>query len=349
MATQGRETDPPLADVLFEEPYRFEFFQAVRLLERLYPQRKPVGHDSLPAEEVVRFRTRLSLAFPPSEIHEMREADGEAVAEMVVAFMGLLGPLGVLPRHYTSLAIERVRDRDHTLPDFLDVFTHRLVSLFYRAWQKYRLPVAYDSALHEGTWPDRLSRYLLAIAGMGTPGLLGRLSLSDQVLPLYAGLLWHRPRSATALAGILADYFAAPVEIVELVGEWLPLVEANRTRIGAANSTLGRDMVVGSRVWSPQAAFRVRIGPLALEQFDHFLPPNPAFGAMVDMTRLAVGDTFTFYVQPVLARAEVPFCQLGATGPGAPRLGWSTWLKGREFTRDADDVVLAGVPWNPEQ
>ena len=110
MAPESRRTDPSLEQVLFGEGYRFEFFQAVRVLERLYPSRLPVGRDSIPSKEAVRFRSRLSLSFPPSAVHDVAHSEnGVSPAEMVVAFMGLFGLTGVLPRHYTELLLERVR------------------------------------------------------------------------------------------------------------------------------------------------------------------------------------------------------------------------------------------------
>ncbi|HKS42602.1 MAG TPA: type VI secretion system baseplate subunit TssG, partial [Blastocatellia bacterium] len=102
MVTQSRRTNNSLADVLFEEPYRFEFFQAVRLLERIEPERHTVGRYSEPASEAVRFRTRVALSFPPSQIHQLADAseDEATPPRMTVAFMGLTGPAGVLPHHY---------------------------------------------------------------------------------------------------------------------------------------------------------------------------------------------------------------------------------------------------------
>ncbi|RMF83908.1 MAG: type VI secretion system baseplate subunit TssG, partial [Nitrospinota bacterium] len=166
MATQGRRTDPPLEDLLFAEGYRFSFFQAVRLLEHLYPHRQPVGQDAQPSHEVVRFRTHLSLGFPASEIHEITPpTDEEQPAQMTVTFMGLTGPSGVLPRHYTEFLLERVRRKDYTLHDFLDLFNHRLLSLFYRAWEKYRFPISYERTVLQHQRHDRLSLYLFDLIG----------------------------------------------------------------------------------------------------------------------------------------------------------------------------------------
>src|SRR5437870_9053807 len=112
-------TNKALKERLFEEPYAFDFFQAVRLLEKIYPKRRAVGSEALPNDEVVRFRSRIALDFPPSEIHEINEtkdgfSDAERV-EMMINFMGMIGVSGVLPVHYTELAMDRIRRRDTTL------------------------------------------------------------------------------------------------------------------------------------------------------------------------------------------------------------------------------------------
>ena len=345
MAAESRRTDPPVEDILFEEGYKFDFFQAVRVLERLYPDRQPVGRDASPAEEVVRFCSHITLSFPPSAIHEITPvAEDGAPAQMAVAFMGLTGPLGVLPRHYTELLLERIRSKDHTLRDFLDLFNHRLIALFYRAWEKYRFPIAYErAALKHGDY-DRFSLYLFDLLGMGTEGLRGRLAVGDEALLFYPGLLAQRPHGASALAGLLQDYFAVPVAIVQFVGQWLPLVPESRTRLGteASQNALGVSAVAGSRVWDQQAKFTVRMGPLTLAELCQFLPSGSAWRPLCQLIRFVAGQEFDFDLQLVLRAAEVPWCQLGATGEHAPRLGWSTWLKTRAFTHDVDQTVLSG-------
>jgi type VI secretion system protein ImpH len=344
MATQSRGTDPAVEDLLFEAGYRFDFFQAVRVLERLYPHRQPVGGDASPADEVVRFCARLSLSFPPSAIHEIRRAeDGAAPAQMTVAFMGLTGPLGVLPRHYTELLLERMRHKDRTLRDFLDLFNHRLVSLFYRAWEKYRFPMAYERAVAQQQEDDRFTRYLFALIGLGTRGLRGRLEVEDKALLFYAGLLAQQPRSASALAGLLQDYFGVPVAVTQYIGQWLPLAEANRSRLGPeeANNALGVSTVAGDRVWDQQARFRLCLGPLTLAEFRQFLPSGRAFWPLVELGRFFAGLACDFEVQLILTAADIPWCRLGGTGEDAPRLGWSAWLKTRECTRHAADAIFA--------
>lgn len=345
MAAKSWGTDPPLEHVLFEEGYRFDFFQAVRVLDRLYPDRQPVGRDATPSREVVRFRSHPSLSFPPSAIHEIeRREDGSGPARMTVAFMGLTGLLGVLPRHYTELLLERVRHKDQTLRDFLDLFNHRLISLFYRAWEKYRFPIAYERAVSQPGGYDRFSLHLFDLIGLGTRGLRGRLEVEDKALLFYAGLLAQHPHSASVLTGLLQDYFGIPAAVTQFVGQWLPLSEANRSRLGVreGSNVLGVNAVAGSRVWDQQAKFRLRLGPLTYGEFCQFLPSGEAFARLVGLTRFYAGQEWDFDVQLILQAAEVPACRLGETGKQAPRLGWSTWLKPQECYRDAEEAVLAG-------
>ena len=187
MAPESRHESASVSERLLREPYRFDFFQAVRLLERLEAEQGrscyPVGHDRLPAQEAVRLRALPGLSFPAGEISQIRPRDTQGndnlPPEMIVTFMGLTGPAGVLPQHYTTLLLQRLRSRDTTLRDFLDLFNHRMLSLFYRAWEKYRFPLAYErSRLDKGGTinqetpadSDLFGQGLYALVGLGLPG-----------------------------------------------------------------------------------------------------------------------------------------------------------------------------------
>jgi type VI secretion system protein ImpH len=255
----------------------------------------------------------------------------------------LTGPLGVLPRHYTELLIERTRRKDTTLRDFLDLFNHRLISLFYRAWEKYRFPIGYERAVAQQHGYDDFSLNIFDLIGMGTKGMRGRLEVGDEALLFYAGLLGQRPHSASALTGILHDFFAIPVEVRQFIGQWLYLSKENRTSLGGeVNNGLGVNAIAGSRVWDQQARFRLCLGPLTFREFHRFLPASPTFRLLVQFARYIAGQEFDFDVQLILKAEEVPRSQLGAAGERAPRLGWTTWLKTKDFTHDAEDAVFTG-------
>ncbi len=328
---------PDLAARLRAEPFCFEFFQAVRLLERLFPNRKAVGEFARPADEVVRFHAHPSLSFPASEVQSLAESDGGQPA-MTVNFMGLIGPGGMLPLHYTELMVARAAARDHTLQDFFDLFQHRMVSLFYQAWLKYR----FQFRLEQGEF-DAFSHYLLDLVGLGTRGLQDRQKLDDDSLLYYAGLLSQQPRSATALRLLLSDYFEVPVEIEQFVGAWYRL-EVNAQccfEQGPAESRqLGVGAVVGDEIWEPQARVRIVLGPLTLSRYLDFLPTGTAYSRLRAITRLFSGDEIDFEVQLVLNRRDTPHCALGAEGDVAPLLGFLSWAKSKPIGRDPADTIL---------
>ena len=341
MATQGGRPDAPLTSVLFNEPYRFDFFQAVRLFERLFRDRRAVGRPGVPpAAEVVRFRTRQSLAFPASQIHEIarqpESADPAPAPEMFVNFMGATGPLGVLPLHYTQLLVERASAKDTKLWEFIDLFNHRIISLFYRAWEKYRFAFAYERGRD-----DEFTEYLFCLVGLGTRGLRGRLALPDKGLLYYSGLLAQRPRSAWSIAAVLGDRFQAPARVQPFAGQWLKIEEDSLTRLGRANSQLGVSTIAGARVWDAQSKFRVRFGPLTLRQFRRLIPSGEDFAGVKSLARLLAGVEFDFDVQLVLRAEEVPSAVLTTRARRRSQLGWTTWLKTQPFKQDDSQVVLS--------
>jgi type VI secretion system protein ImpH len=365
MASENGRTSAGLSGQLFREPQRFEFFQAVRLLERVLHerarqnprwQRYPVGSDQPPNREVVRFRALNSLSFPASAISQLRQPAPDGVAEsdspppeMVVAFLGLTGPSGVLPHHYTQLLLKRLRAKDASLRDFLDLFHHRLVSQFYRAWEKYRLPFAYERSKLEpgGQGVDPVTHALYCLVGLGTPGLRGRLQVDDEAFLYYSGHFAHHPRTALALEGILEDYFELPMRVQQLQGQWLYLDSDDRALMpcreypNGRNTQLGVNLVAGERVWEMQSKFRLLVGPLTYAQFRRLMPNGDSLRSLCQMTRTYVGPEFDFDVQLVLKAAEVPWCHLGGDPANGARLGWNTWVRYRKFTQDVADAVFS--------
>lgn len=344
MATTGGPKNSDISHValrqeLTSHPGRFEFFQAVRLLHRLRAGHDPVGTFAAPDREVVRFTVNNFLGFPPSQIHQLDWPE-QVAPRMSVNFFGLTGPMGVLPHRYTELIRERNRSKDRTLQDFFDVFNHRLISLFYRAWEKYRFYVAY-----ERDRKDRLSRCLLSLVGLGLPALEARQEpVRDETFLFYSGLLSLQPRSAIACEQILTDYFDVPVEIEQFVGAWRTLEDTDQCRLRESipfSDQLGFGAVIGEEVWDRQSRVRIRLGPMTAAQYRAFLPNGIAWEPLRKLTRFFSGGDVEFEVQLILQEAEVPSCDLGATDAGAPLLGWFSWVKSdARLKRNPEDTVL---------
>jgi type VI secretion system protein ImpH len=330
--------EKPLNQILADEPYKFQFFQAVRLFEKIFPEKRPVGRDAMPHEEIIRFRSRISLDFPASEIHEIRESTDEKTGnpktEMLVNFMGMAGVSGVLPAHYTDLMLDRIRHRDTAMWSFLDIFTHRAVSMFYRAWCKYRFPIAYERG------NDDFTAYLFDIGGLGTKGTRGRMSLPDESLLPYIGLIAQRPHSCNAIENILSDYFGIRASVKQFFGQWIALDSADYTRLGKKNSSLGESSIAGTQIWEQQSKFRVRLGPLSFKQFQAFLPNGSAYKPLRSILKFMVGLELDFDVQLLLQRKQVPGTVLTTRAQRKPMLGWTSFLKTKPFGADDEQVIL---------
>jgi type VI secretion system protein ImpH len=325
----GKQT--AVEDWLFAEGHRFDFFQAVRLLEIIHTQNGerlvPPGQSADPAKELVHFRSEVKLDFPASDVAQVtRRKDipareqPKAPAEMAVNFLGLAGCLGALDTPSTELVLQRASHDDKALRDFLDIFNHRLVSLLYRIRKHHRVGL---SSVTPGE--DQIARYLYSLIGMGTPRLQGRMQMRDRALLYYAGILAQQPRSMAGLQRILTDYFRVDVKITQFVGKWCELEENQWTKIGESgtNQRLGRDTcVLGTRVWDQQARFEIELGPLSWDDFESFLPTEWRFGVLCDLVRFYVKDEFEFNVRLVLKADEIPAVELSTE----PALSWTTWL-----------------------
>lgn len=342
MAAEGRALDPAVVDhelesQLRKEPFTFQFFQAIRLLERSLPDRQPVGGFGHPSKEVARIGTHPSLAFPASEIQSLRWEEGKPPF-LEVNFMGLTGLQGPLPQWFTAMVLERIRSGDSTLNDFLNIFNHRSISLFYRAWQKYRFDVSYERGERDKFFLD-----LLALIGLGTQGLPSRQEVVDEALIYYAGLLARHQRSALALEQLLGDYFEVPVQVEQLVGAWYDLDADSLCSLDGSESPsqeLGKGAVVGDQTWDQHSRVRIKLGPLSLERYQDFLPSGSAYKPLQALVRFYSNDELEFEIQLILDRDQVPPCELGVESAAAPQLGWVTWVKSGAMGRNPSDTIL---------
>ena len=338
MAFHGWGTDGSVAQLLIAEGWRFELFQAVRLLQKMAPDRVPVGEGQEPDREAVRFRSRVGFDFPASEVQEIElpDAEGDPV-RVVVNALGLAGALGPLPAPFSELLVQRTWAKDFAFRDFLDIFNHRLVSLLVRAKKRHRAGFSWDR-------PDResFSRAAFGLMGLGTPGLAGRMDVEDRGLLQYAGIVARRARSIVGLEVILADYFGVRVHSRQLVGRWLELPDDQRTALGTSAgrnhelTAVRAGAVLGRRTWDQQACFEIRLGPLTLGQFLDFLPIGRSYRSLAQLIRFYAGEEHECDLRLTLKAAEIPPCRLGA----GPRLGWSSWLRTKPFAEDDSQVCL---------
>lgn len=327
-----------LLALLSQDPTSFRFFQTVRLLHGLDQDRQPIGHFAPPQEEVARFSAPPALAFPPSELRGLLTEDGRPT-HIEANFFGLNTVNGPMSRASTALLLERERARDNSTAAFLDLFNHRALSLFFRAWRRYRFALHLESNRTE----DSLVERLYDLVGLGTPGLRNRMSIPDTAAIFYAGLLSRQVRSAESLEQILHGYFGVSVSVQQFTGTWERLSPDQQTHLREGQSfaeCLGQGTVVGDEVWNPEGALTIRLGPMPIHRYQDFLPGGHGQRELEAWLQFFSRRAFRFVVQLVLRRDDVPEVHL-TTDTQAPRnrLGYETWLKRRPFRRDPDETT----------
>lgn len=364
-------TPKPVSDDLFVRPYDFDFFQAVRLLERLFPRFRAVGRGAKPDGEVVRFKSWASLKFPPATVYDLKREQGDpGPPKMLVTFMGMAGASGVLPRHYTEMLMRIDRDvrgpERYALREFLDLFSHRFISLFFRAWEKYRFMVPFERGEFALRDPDAFTRGMLSFVGLGTAAMRDRLRVAvrsdydgvsretvlgridDLSVLWFSGFFSHRPRNAMSLEAMLAGFVRLPVKVCQFQGQWLRLGTDNQSVMGPlnGNNCLGRNVIVGDRIWDVQSKIRIQIGPMPYAQFLEFLPDRSprmerkGIFLLAQFVRLYLGPELDVEFQLILKKEEVPACKVGPGLGLGPRLGWNTWSKRKPMPKDAADAVF---------
>jgi type VI secretion system protein ImpH len=319
---------------LREKPYAHDFYFTLRKLESLFRDKPRTGTAARPQDEPVRMGQDVSLAFAPAAITAFETASASSPPRLLQRFFGFLGPNGALPTHLTEFTRERILHHgDRTIARFLDLFHHRFLSLFYRAWAQAQPTVSFDRPRD-----DRFADYVGSLVGVGSPALHGRDASGDHVKLYFSGWLNRQIRNPDGLASILRGYFQLPVRVENFVGHWMKLPESERTRLGlrSSGSQLGVGAVIGASVWDRQHKLRVHFGPLELAEYESLLPSGDGLPSLVSLLRQYLCFEYEWDARLSLKAEAVPRAQLGRFG----RLGWTTWIGSYRSAAPADDLIL---------
>jgi type VI secretion system protein ImpH len=327
-ADAANETLQSLLAQVEAAPWDFDFYALMRRIDTLRLHAPVLGKGLRPSQELLRLGQVPELDFAPAALAKFNR---DALhPRLGVRFFGLLGPHGPMPLHLTEYVRERLHQRnDPTAARFLDVFHHRMLSLFYRAWAEAQPVVQQDRPN-----ADRYASWLGATFGLNRSSKAGggADSVPENAKLFQAGLIASRSRNPEALTKVLSQYFRVPVELEPHVGHWLTLASVDRSRLGFArnrpersqvpHAELGRSANAGHKVWDRQYRFRLRLGPLTMQQYQDFLPGGAAWPPLVDWVKLLAGQDQGWDTQLVLAKPEVPEPRLDRR----MRLGLTSWL-----------------------
>lgn len=302
---------------LLREGHRFQFAQAVRLLELRNPEAPAPGETADYGKAPVHLIPSTDLVFPATDVKRVgwRGNDREQI-ELLATFLGLYGIDSPLPYYfYEQLAQETKETAAHR--EFLDIFNHRLYSFFYRAWKKYRPRLHYRS---DGC--DRHSQRFVALAGVGTPHALDDVPVSPLRLAAQAGLLARQARNSEGLESFLDFFFEnLGVTVLENVPRWVPM--PSRSGLGEGGLQLGQGATIGEQVYDRSGKFRLHLGPMDVEQYVEFLPGGKKAALLRQLVRLYVPDYLQYDVKLTIHSADLPTTQLGVQGA---QLGFTTSL-----------------------
>jgi len=326
MATPGRRTKTPvtraspLNEQVFAEGYEFDFSQIVAILEALHPNAIALGEGTNPRQEALRISSRTVWGVSASEVQEITYSP-QKPPQVRVNFLGIAGVHGSLPPSLTEEIIDRLRAKDTCLQDFLDIFNHRLASLWYRGHKKM-IPGTEKINPTESS----IGLSLLDLIGLFTPELRHQGKIEDRSLLRFAGLLWKKPRSVMGLEQLLQSYFELPIRIQQFIGKWQRGTTEHQTKIGAQQGyyhRLGQETVLGNKSWDQTDGITIVIGPVSWDYFLNFLPGKDSYALIKNWLTIYCGNLLSKHIRILLKPRQIQLLPLGQRA----QLGYTTWLK----------------------
>ncbi|GLS86115.1 type VI secretion protein [Cypionkella aquatica] len=303
-------------DDLKADPASFGFLALLREVERGKPAQPRIGRNQTMAQEVVRLGQEPFQAFPDRNVSQVTE-NAEGKLRVRSNFLGYFGPQGALPMNTTAEVQQWYMFKDEAFVRLADLFTNRFQQLFFRAWSDARGITQYD---HPGD--DRFQGYVGAPVGLASPALQGRGTVPDMARLPLVGIAMARVKSPVRLRQILETLCGVTVEIEENIPVWLGFEPSDLTRLGAANSGLGRDCRLGSRVQSVNEKIRVAVKTESLPQYQSFLPGGSSFQRLTELLFSYLGHETEVEIAPSLPADQIKGVALGKGGA----LGWTGWI-----------------------
>ena len=324
MAEPERKSNAYLSQLLATEANRFGFFQAVQLIQRMAPSGSvPVGETGPLMSEAIRFTVNPNTVFHPSDIHHIEPRvvkNGAVYSRVQTNFMGLFGSASPMGNFVTEDVLRADAQDDSSLRSFYDLFHHRLISLFFRAWKKYRFSAGFRTDAS-----DPFTKRLLAFVGVDIWGAVSKHGLPPGDLLPLAALLSSRTRPARTLQIVLERLLPGyKVQIEQFVARRVRLDDSQRVSLGKNNTSLGESLTIGRSVIDRSGAFRVVVGPVGYDVFEAFIPGGRHHERMRRVIEQFSGGILESELELRLSEKESPRFQLGTRRGGV--LGISTQI-----------------------
>ncbi|MDX7998291.1 type VI secretion system baseplate subunit TssG [Xenorhabdus sp. Reich] len=305
---------------LTQAPWQFDLFQTLRRIDAQSGADYMLGSAPLPKYELLRLGQKASMIFAPSTISEIKKRDNSTLYDILIYSFGLFGPNGPMPLHITEYAYSRQYNyQDSTLNAFINLFHHRLIMLFYRAWANAQPTVSLDRQDDQ-----RFCHYLACLVGMGLPAQQKPDSISDHARYSLSGHLSRQGHNAEGLSKILLNYFGIPIKIVQNIPQWLKIETRDQAQLKAGRNMprLGQSTFLGTALYDVQHKFRIELGPLIMAEYKKFLPGEPKSQQLRDWVHQYLGIEYAWDVRLILHQSETKGIHLSEP----IKLGLNSWL-----------------------
>lgn len=336
MANKNRLAKHYLKDLHLstDELYRQSFEGLLRYVDANAELHERIGHSQSIKQDPLRLGQTPLLHFHSSAFASISEVKSSQTFRLSNAYLGLFGQNGPLPTHITEYAIQRrYKHKDTTLIAFCDMFHHRFISLFYRAWADSQPAISHDFSANQNqnavtvstfSRQDTFAKRVSVFSGTIDFDRRARNAIKatqTDVDQYFAGLLSMKNRSAGMLQQILEEYLNLPVKINQFVGRWLTIPSTERCRLGGQNAGLGSTAVIGRSSFQRCFNLSINIGPLNFEDYATLIASPRTFKQMRVLASKAIGSEYELKFEVSLAQGQKKQSKLGQSS-----LGVDSWV-----------------------
>ena len=346
-AFSGRDYIPSISSIdtaltLDHIPVKgYDFFKTVWLLQRYFAE-KYTGSDTASPHnnsvkkridaDYLRLRPNIALAHPGSDIEDLAllvpTNQRPEAYQLTVNFLGLYGVDSPLPDFYLDELIQADESEDAQRV-FLDVFHHRIISLFYQSWSKYQSLFQYFSSDDLGNnnasdTANSIIHGLYSFLGLGDDSKRASLGVATEHLLPFLNRLSPLNRTASTIEIVLKKLLGVEVAIEEFVHRSVLVPVQQQLALGQANCSLNCDMIVGEYVADIAGKVRIHLQDLTWEQYHYFMPLAEGHCLLRDLLNYLLPSPLEYDIQLNLALEQVRSFSL--SDDSSIQLGCSTWL-----------------------
>ena len=336
MATPQRKLDALVA-LLEAEGRRFSFFQAIQLLHRLIPDTTAVGELGPPHMEPVRFRHDPSMQFHAGDVEsiQIKQQKGTVRAIVTTSFLGLTGTVTPLATVFAEEVLRAEALDESSLRNFYDLFHHRLISLFYRTWKKYRFTAGFHADAS-----DPFTRRMMSFVGMDIAGAVPKRGLEPLEVLALTPMIATRTRPARTLQIVLERVLpGTKIGVEPFVPRRVQIREDDRCLVSSQNNVLGVNFAIGRTVADRSGRFRVLVGPVNYAMFEDLMPGGRQHSRLRDVIFQFAPAHLEPELELIMGTDDAPRFQLGSEKGG--RLGVTTNLPTKDRKAMRARVVLS--------